>query len=169
MLDDIYSLPVINNPKMFMKMIVEATERLPGDYVLKKYKATNIKGEANPHSTIWIISKRNALKEFDNDKVYYRDEFTAVAEKLLEEKCSLVCMTENGEGIIVAPKIFNYDGSRVKKYESLLAFDVVTHDEFSNIVFYLYNDELLEAMKLLVSILKNNPEILNISEKKQGK
>lgn len=169
MLDDVYNLPTINKPKLFMKVIAETAEMLPGNYILKKFKATNIKGEEKPFSTIWIISKKNALNEFDDKKVYFRNEFTEVVKKLLEEKCSLICMTENGEGSIIDPKIYNYDGSRVEKYESLLAFDIMTCDKFSNISFYLYNDGLLDIVKLIISIAKNNKEILSSASLKPKK
>lgn len=158
-----YCYHFVNDTPVALATIFRLANQNDYKYTTKLFKATNLKlseyQEKNEKmfGTIFVIAEKDILDLIDNDRIYYRDEFSIVVDELLKRGYSVVNVTINGHGIVVDPK---------NNSNKLTKLDIMVDDSTSNIDCYLYDDELSLAVEQFVNYINTHGgNIRGINEK----
>ena len=157
--DDNYKC-ISDVPRLFKNALSFANSDGKDKYKLKIFYATDkpelVRYTGHPDSYCWIfvISDGNALDKINQNKIYYRDEFSNEIDGLLNARNSVVYATKNAFGVSLNP---NYKNDLMKKDYFL------SSGEFSNVLYYTFDDQLNEAMEILQRLFKREIEIDKLS------
>ena len=154
------------NIQDFLQLIVDLANKNGNVYGIKTFKATNIEinseniNNENAFGKIIVTSEKRILDTIDENRIFFRSQFSREMDKMLEAGCSVIELTINGLGIIVNPH-FNNKG--------LLKFDIMTEGNMSNINFYLYDDELRNVCLIMRKIFIDNMKKKTTTEESDKK